>query len=1055
MIPPPPQRNPVADRQYPMNREGPLAHPRLRSVEAALDAGRLEDAQILLGDLGQSPELEPGTSFLALRLLFLRGRLDIPSVTQRLRDLLREGSPFAEAERMLHQAEQGTLERAEPLPPSSSRLPHTTQLSSSRPGIPVLASERPGHWTGQRPLPEINCNTKTEGAAAGGVARTAEHTFGNLELEAPQVPQHIELRQSSAPHHQPGQPLGQPAVSRPQHTQPVREAALGSSQGTHTHSIRLRSIQEPAALTPEVARREVQLLSGPPTDSPFPEIEAPVEAAPEATDSIGGSVTPSHSSLPSPSVDRAPVVQQQQGTNSGARRDMPPIPRAPGVPRFTPPPDLSPSYSPARRIDKPAAPIRGVPIGQAGRLGEARGAKPEAAARVVSKAPRAAAPDPSLVPDLATQPPRESHDGGRKAVPVGSTKAWVENARAAAWAGRYTGSPVEEEVVWKTGLSRRGSDGSPDSSPAGAAPRVTPRVDGRALGEAAPEETASPTLFEVVSLLDEGRFELAIRALDHAGRSPEEDLLRARALSGLGRQTEARGALEELCSTRPLDPELRAGAARLLLELGAIERALVESRFAMDQAPDPPLVRLTVAWAAVRLARRTQSASLITTATTILEGLRTRGGPHPALVLALRACIHAHGGENDRAIAVAQRALALDPRSPDAWAALAVASAKLGRHQDAGQALLRLKDNAAREAQALEPQLTRLGVSDSPPDQRHLMDLTRQEDAEATWDPLELALIRGDGASTLSAFERECRERLRQLAERDQDESFEVIGNLAASFLARCPVFAHFAPFDFSLYSLPRIEAALEILYPPQQIVRDDADDFPSLVLLGSYLGEVVARATGGEWAGSVLQLNEVAIVGPGGLMYPFQELTDRMRNGRHLRLIAPSPSGSLLGADAASLASQTVLEPTLPESLWGPATWPRVDDVPRLGRALCRSVPSLWCARNGGGPLDGTPNSVIALERYLDLMSPPKSRHAKTPAWAPRLAVLAGGYIGEVLRLCLGGSWTNPRSVVLNAESYRLSIRNAEITPIAQVYARLTGRDDESLRSYVHRLLP
>ena len=85
------------------------------------------------------------------------------------------------------------------------------------------------------------------------------------------------------------------------------------------------------------------------------------------------------------------------------------------------------------------------------------------------------------------------------------------------------------------------------------------------------------------------------------------------------------------------------------------------------------------------------------TAESALAGQKSRGGADAATLLALRACVQAHVGDAERAISIAQRALGVDPHSPDAHVAVAIASARLQRTLDARQAWLRLRDLAPSE----------------------------------------------------------------------------------------------------------------------------------------------------------------------------------------------------------------------------------------------------------------------------------------------------------------------------------------------------------------------
>jgi hypothetical protein len=80
---------------------GPLTDERLGAVEACLNEGRLDEAQLKLVALGGETALGPGVSYLTTKLLFLRGRLDSESVRDRLHEVIAECPDFPEAETLL------------------------------------------------------------------------------------------------------------------------------------------------------------------------------------------------------------------------------------------------------------------------------------------------------------------------------------------------------------------------------------------------------------------------------------------------------------------------------------------------------------------------------------------------------------------------------------------------------------------------------------------------------------------------------------------------------------------------------------------------------------------------------------------------------------------------------------------------------------------------------------------------------------------------------------------------------------------------------------------
>jgi Flp pilus assembly protein TadD len=1000
-----------------MTNEGPLDNPRLREVEAALELGHLEEAQSLLGAMSNSRGLERGIAFLSVRLLHQRGRLDRIALEERLEDLVRGDAPFPEAARMLEAVRAGTL--AQPAPALSQRkLPRLEPADSVRRIAALEAPRAPS----ARPDPLLDA-------------------LGTLAVpQAPRISEHVRTA---------------PTLDPPS---PALSASLDL-----------------------------------PAPSPAPGSDAPVELEwPTSSEPAGGeaasvsqSPVPLADSLepPDPGLDEAWLEETAPGEPKAPARDrkppserpprsrIPSIPRAPGLPRFTPPPDLSPSYVPpdrhggerARDLQAEAlrAALQGAPlVNPVGGLGVAGAAsasqRPLArrsstsfrAVRSSGAVDNAAGVSPDAAPAAAeaerapSQPDVPRAGSGAPAVEAASAGGDAERRPSERGSGRYSGAPPQADVVYGRRLLLTKPETPPSDTPDLPAPRIR---SGRAADIAV---ARAPNLFEIASLLDEHRFADALQVLDRAGRSAEHELLRARALHGAGRSDEALSVTSELCETRTLDPELRAGAARLMVELGSPQDALVHARRASHQAPDTPLVQLTLAWAAVRLSHRTGRSDLVSEASRVLESIRSHGGPHPGLVLALRACVHALRGESERAIGIAQRALALDPRSADAVAAQLVACARLGRVGEARRALERLQELAPLEAAVLAQLVASSSASSTPPTEGILEVFGDAADAEALWDAEELALFHGNPELALQRFEQECRRQLSELAEHHEDQSFAVIAELAARVLTQAPVFAHFAPYDFCRGSLRRVFAALDLLYDPARTEREEADPFPALLLVGAYLGQVFAEATGGDWHGSVLDLPSVLVVSPDRIIRPFRELSARLRDGQ------PIGFAHFDAPDAAPLSAGARRERPnwSPPKPWGAVTWPTPDELPRLGRAFARSVPSRWCAVTGARGLDGTIASLIELEQYLSLLRE-SSPAFVAPPWIPRIAVLAGAYLGEVVRAVFGAKWTRVEGAAVGAQKYRMRLGNGELTPVALIHAKLSGQDTTPLTEYVTHL--
>ena len=99
----------MAGSRYSANQTRPLHHPLHTQIEARLNAGSFEDAQRLLAQLGVGQEHVHATTYFATRILYQRGKLDLPGVIARLRELLVACPEFPEARAMLTAAQRGTL----------------------------------------------------------------------------------------------------------------------------------------------------------------------------------------------------------------------------------------------------------------------------------------------------------------------------------------------------------------------------------------------------------------------------------------------------------------------------------------------------------------------------------------------------------------------------------------------------------------------------------------------------------------------------------------------------------------------------------------------------------------------------------------------------------------------------------------------------------------------------------------------------------------------------------------------------------------------------------
>ena len=550
------------------------------------------------------------------------------------------------------------------------------------------------------------------------------------------------------------------------------------------------------------------------------------------------------------------------------------------------------------------------------------------------------------------------------------------------------------------------------------------------------EEAAPRTLFEIAALLDAGEAELALTELDRISEGGAEvALMRARALATLGREGDALAVLGRLAAAPLLDPELRAGVARLLIELGRHDEALTQARKAHGDDPEPVMVRVTLAWAAVRALRFGGDPRLTELAQSLVQKLKSRSGPRPALVFALRAALISGSGDAERAVALAARALKLDPRSSDALSALALASARLGRTHDARQAWIRLLDVDRNQAAALVEELGKHGVDVAhiDPGERPGQSLTGDD---TVWESLEQALIEGRRRHVVVSIEELCRDALTNIAG-DRESELYAIASVAASFFSAAPVFRDFAPYDLSLWSIARIDAALAVLYGGEPRPKLESDDYAILVLTGAYVGEALRQAHSGKWHGGLTQLDAARVSANAGEWRPFRMAKARIKNASPL--MGDETLSAMLAHPGSDPWSYRLPCPVAPPTPWDPGDYPEPSRIDVLGRALSRSVIGVWCERFAEGPLDRSLASLAALDSYLSLVAPTRAPRPADEPWLRRVAILAGAYLGEVLRSAAGGEWVRSEDDALGPDSYHVIIgADVEAAPVAQALARL-----------------
>jgi tetratricopeptide (TPR) repeat protein len=575
------------------------------------------------------------------------------------------------------------------------------------------------------------------------------------------------------------------------------------------------------------------------------------------------------------------------------------------------------------------------------------------------------------------------------------------------------------------------------SAPTEPPPQADQRHTAPVTRSAAPDAIADPSLEEIALALDAGD---AHHALDLLARKtpphdPEYTLLSIRARVALGDHARARRELEPLLRVGGLPASLRTVAARLLLDLGSPEAALDQAGAALEANPDDVAARITFAWALVRAMRRSGDLSRAHEVETLLATTPVRSGPHTALALALRASLLAARGPALRALSLAQAALRQDPRQADAFAAVALSSIRLGMHAEAEQALTELRALNPEEASALTRSLTQSTV---PPPYAKPHSPSAPP-LESIWGKPEAALVRGDPGPALLALDRACGA-LRAEVAREGDAAWSTLGRAAASLFTEQAVFRHFAPYDSSVFSMQRLAAAIDVLLGE----RSHASE-PLVMVCGAYIGECIRQAYGGDWESPTLDPAQATIHAAGLSVDPCQLVRRRLGRGEALRL--PQPRRLHPGADPFGNSSPIAQSPPSP---WDPEPWPNPARLADVARALPESVVGLHCLRACGEALDHTQDSLERIDRFLDLLAPPDAPLDGSAGWVRRAALLAGGYLGQVLVVDRGARM-HPVEQVDDFHAYRYDLPNGTACyPVERVHERLLGRSVNSLADYV-----
>jgi hypothetical protein len=314
------------------------------------------------------------------------------------------------------------------------------------------------------------------------------------------------------------------------------------------------------------------------------------------------------------------------------------------------------------------------------------------------------------------------------------------------------------------------------------------------------------------------------------------------------------------------------------------------------------------------------------------------------------------------------------------------------------------------------------------------------------WDDKEQRLVAGDHRAALFDFEQQLSRRLEAVPARAGATELSFAAMSSARHLTQAPILRHFAPFDFSLFSIARLDAALALLYRgnvgPVTELRTRV-----LIGLGAYVGECLRQAYAGEWVGTAADLLRLHIEGQGLCFAPLRDVHARLQAGQELEIgdtPLPHPGAEPLG--------QRVALDVSPPTPWDPEPWPNLAQVSLVGGQLGSSPVGLFCEAVEL-PLDLSFASLRAIDRYVTLLAPPLAPPDPEAAWVRRASILVGAYMGEVLRTTRGGSW-EPLRGEPRPEAYRVSLPGGVMAlPVAAAFERLSGRRLEQPSDYARRI--
>jgi hypothetical protein len=350
---------------------------------------------------------------------------------------------------------------------------------------------------------------------------------------------------------------------------------------------------------------------------------------------------------------------------------------------------------------------------------------------------------------------------------------------------------------------------------------------------------------------------------------------------------------------------------------------------------------------------------------------------------------------------------------------------------------------------ALEPPRSEVPTEPAPPlgdslapalviPGRHLLS-----DRPPLWADLELELGKSGPAPALLGLEKLAAAHLDKLLIRELPAPRRVALE-SMNFLTTAPLSNQFAPFDLSLKSLKRLDALLSLF---GNAAKDKLPTALSL-LIGCYAGECIRVTRGGTWKGRVTEPDQLLVEYGDEAYAPLLHAEQALRGKSSLRGSAGPPLHP--AAEPPDPCSQRGVDPPAP---WDPAVWPDLDQLPELGRGLPASAIGVWASRVLSVPLDRTPQSVEALQKYLGLVRPAlEGPSGKTER---RAAVLAGAYLGELLCLHRAGRWNDTDAAAEGPLRYEVLLPDGSgVYPVLLCHHEVTGSSRQDFRHAIHLLL-